>query len=192
MNRNRYRTIFSKRLGTLVPVAESCKANGKGSGTSAERGFDAAQPADASNVPGRLKTGTAWILAGAALWSGAAWAGPLPTGGVVTGGTGTISQNGTTLTVNQSSQSLTANWQSFSIGTGNTVVFNQPNGASVALNRIVGNDASAIYGNLQANGQVFLVNPNGILFAPGSQDTALAKPASATSSRSRSPKTPAG
>ena len=172
MNRNRYRTIFSKRLGTLVPVAESCKANGKGAGTSAERGFDAAQPADASNVPGRLKTGTAWILAGAALWSGAAWAGPLPTGGVVTGGTGTISQNGTTLTVNQSSQSLTANWQSFSIGAGNTVVFNQPNGASVALNRIVGNDASAIYGNLQANGQVFLVNPNGILFAPGSQVSA--------------------
>ena len=161
MNRNRYRTIFSKRLGMLVPVAESSRANGKGSGTATERAFEAESNLSAA--------GHALLLAGAAFCGCAAWASPLPTGGVITAGQGTINQNGTTLTVNQSSQSMSTNWQSFDIGAGNTVVFHQPNSSSVALNRIVGNEASSIFGKLQANGQVFLVNPNGILFAPGSQ-----------------------
>jgi len=164
LNRNRYRTIFSKRLGMLVPVAESRNANGKGSGAATEGGPDAVPPA-----PGRLKGGSVLLLAGAALCHGAAWAGQLPAGAVITGGTGTVQQNGSTLTVNQSSQFLSANWQSFTIGANNTVVFNQPGSSSVALNRITGNEASSIYGKLQANGQVFLINPNGILFAPGSQ-----------------------
>ncbi len=59
------------------------------------------------------------------------------------------------------------NWQSFNILQGQTVQFVQPNSSSVALNRIVGSDSSSIFGTLSANGQVFLVNPNGILFAPG-------------------------
>ncbi len=94
---------------------------------------------------------------------------PLPTGGEVVSGAGTISQNGTTLTVNQSSQSLAANWQSFDIDAGHSVVFNQPDSSSVALNRVIGPEASSIYGSLSANGKVFLVNPNGVLFAPGAE-----------------------
>ena len=43
------------------------------------------------------------------------------------------------------------------------------NSSAIALNRIVGSDPSQIYGHLNANGQVFLLNPNGVLFAPGSQ-----------------------
>lgn len=93
----------------------------------------------------------------------------LPTGGAVTAGSAGIVTGANTLTVNQSSQNVAINWTSFSIDAGNSVVFVQPNADSVALNRVVGPDASAIYGNLSSNGQVFLVNPNGILFAPGSQ-----------------------
>ena len=93
----------------------------------------------------------------------------LPTGGSIVGGTGSISQSGNTLTVTQTSAKLATNWQSFSIGAGNTVNFVQPSSSSVALNRVLGNDVSVIQGAINANGQVFLINPNGVLFTPTSQ-----------------------
>ncbi|MCJ9733970.1 filamentous hemagglutinin N-terminal domain-containing protein, partial [Bradyrhizobium sp. PRIMUS42] len=86
----------------------------------------------------------------------------LPTGGQVVSGQATISQSGNAMTINQSSDRMIANWQSFSIGAGNSVTFNQPGASSVALNRVVGQDPSKILGSLSANGQVFLINPNGI------------------------------
>lgn len=92
-----------------------------------------------------------------------------PTGGTVTTGSGTISSSGTTTTITQTTDKLGINWQSFSIGSGETVNFIQPGASSIALNRVIGNDASAIYGTLTANGKVFLINPNGILFAPGAK-----------------------
>ncbi|WP_338467644.1 YDG domain-containing protein [Novosphingobium sp. ZN18A2] len=94
---------------------------------------------------------------------------PLPTGANVVSGQATVNQTGGTLTVDQASQNAIINWQSFNIGSDNTVIFNQPNITSVALNRVLGSDPSAIFGHLNANGQVFLVNPNGVYFAPGAQ-----------------------
>ncbi|WP_425056015.1 MBG domain-containing protein [Pseudomonas abyssi] len=91
----------------------------------------------------------------------------LPTGGNIVGGSGSISQNGNSLNVQQNSDKLITNWDSFDIGAGHTVNFYQPGSNSVALNRVIGEDASAIYGNLNANGKVFLVNPNGVLFGQG-------------------------
>ncbi|MGH1451360.1 MAG: beta strand repeat-containing protein [Pseudomonadaceae bacterium] len=91
----------------------------------------------------------------------------LPTGGNIVGGSGSISQDGNSLNVQQNSDKLITNWDSFDIGAGNTVNFYQPGSNSVALNRVIGEDASAIYGNLNANGKVFLVNPNGVLFGQG-------------------------
>ncbi|MDH6232250.1 filamentous hemagglutinin family protein [Mesorhizobium soli] len=87
----------------------------------------------------------------------------LPTGGQIVSGSGTITTNGNAMTINQSTDRMIANWQSFSIGAGNSVTFNQPGASSVALNRVVGQDPSQILGSLTANGQVFLVNPNGIV-----------------------------
>lgn len=97
--------------------------------------------------------------------SGTAFA--LPQNGSVTTGSGNISQNGNTMNVTQNTAKMGVNWQSFNIAKNETVNFHQPNASSVALNRVVGNDASAIYGALNANGQVFLINPNGVTFAPG-------------------------
>jgi filamentous hemagglutinin family protein len=93
----------------------------------------------------------------------------LPTGGSVTAGQGAIFSSGPAMTVTQATDRLAIDWRSFSIGTQNRVHFAQPSTSSVVLNRVLGADASTIQGTLTANGQVFLVNPNGVLFAPGSQ-----------------------
>lgn len=98
-----------------------------------------------------------------------AHAGELPGGGQVVAGTGTIETNGDAMTIHQSTDRMIANWQSFSVGAGNSVTFNQPNAGSVALNRVIGDSASQILGNLTANGQIFLVNPNGVLFGQNAQ-----------------------
>jgi len=89
----------------------------------------------------------------------------LPTGEQLVAGSATVSRpSASSLIVDQTSSKAILDWQSFSIGAGAAVRFNQPAASSVALNRVLGNDVSAIHGQLSANGQVFLVNPNGILF----------------------------
>ena len=89
-----------------------------------------------------------------------------PSGGEVNIGTGTISQNGKTVTIMQTTNKLGINWQNFNIASDEKVIFVQPGLSSIALNRIVGSQASTIAGQLIANGKVFLINPNGILFSP--------------------------
>jgi len=93
----------------------------------------------------------------------------LPMGGTVSAGAAGISSTNTSLTVNQSSQNAVINWQSFGIAQGESVTFQQPDSSSVALNRVLGADPSAILGSLSANGKIFLVNPNGVLFGKGAQ-----------------------
>ncbi|MBP1764290.1 MAG: hxuA 1 [Firmicutes bacterium] len=73
------------------------------------------------------------------------------------------------MTITQSTDTFGINWQSFNIGAKETVIFLQPSATSIALNRVIGKTSSNIYGQLIANGKVFLVNPNGILFAPTAQ-----------------------
>ena len=77
-------------------------------------------------------------------------------------GAASIGQSGANMTVNQTSSRAIVNWGSFSIGQGNGVTFNQPSASSAILNRVTGSTTSTIAGQLQANGQVYLVNPNGI------------------------------
>jgi len=94
-----------------------------------------------------------------------AWA--LPTGNQLVAGAATVSSpTPTSLAITQTSGKAIINWQSFNIGAAEQVRFIQPGASSVALNRVLGADPSAIYGQLSANGQVYLVNPNGILFGP--------------------------
>lgn len=87
-----------------------------------------------------------------------------PSGGVVTSGSAAITQNGAITNINQSTQKASINWSTFSIGSSETVNFNQPNTSSITLNRIVGNEKSVIDGTLNANGQVWILNSNGVLF----------------------------
>ncbi|MDZ4253377.1 MAG: filamentous hemagglutinin N-terminal domain-containing protein [Sulfuritalea sp.] len=93
----------------------------------------------------------------------------LPTGGQVVAGQASIQQAGAAMTIRQATDQAILNWQTFNIGASASVNFIQPGASSVALNRVLGTDPSAIYGQLTANGQVFLVNPSGVLFGPGAR-----------------------
>ncbi len=92
-----------------------------------------------------------------------------PSGGQLSGGSGSIERSGATTTVLQTSGKLAIDWRGFDVGAAETVRFVQPNSGSVVLNRVLGGDASVILGRIEANGQVFLINPNGILFGRGAQ-----------------------
>jgi filamentous hemagglutinin family protein len=87
----------------------------------------------------------------------------------VVGGAATIQgQGGPSVIINQSTPSAIINWRTFNIGTGENVRFNQPSSSSVALNRVTGGlGPSEILGTLTANGRVFIINRDGILFGPG-------------------------
>ena len=109
------------------------------------------------------------LLTTAALLAlGAAPAAGGPAGGTVVGGSATIQgQGGPAVTVNQSSGSAIINWNTFNIGVNESVRFNQPGTSSVVLNRVTGGlGPSEILGTLTANGRVFVINRDGILFGP--------------------------
>lgn len=92
----------------------------------------------------------------------------LPEGASVSAGDVTITGAGSSsLTVVQTSNKASINWQSFNIGASESVRFLQPDASSVALNRVLGSDPSRIFGSLSSNGQIFLINPNGVLFGSG-------------------------
>src|SRR6056300_227015 len=93
----------------------------------------------------------------------------LPTDPNVTHGTAEISQGGNQLTIDQQTDKLITNWSSFNIGSDAKVQFNQPSSNSSALNHVNSADPSYIYGSLEANGKVILINPNGVIFSKGSR-----------------------
>ncbi|MGV3627791.1 MAG: filamentous hemagglutinin N-terminal domain-containing protein [Betaproteobacteria bacterium] len=110
---------------------------------------------------------TAVALAVATCFSGSiALANPVnPT---VVNGTATFAAAGNILNITNSHNAI-INWGSFSIGVNELTRFIQPSALSAVLNRVTGQDPSAILGALQSNGRVFLLNPNGIVFGAGAQ-----------------------
>lgn len=73
------------------------------------------------------------------------------------------------LIIQQLTQRGIIDWRSFNIAADEWVEFQQPGANSVTLNRIIGGDPTEILGRLTANGNIMIVNPNGILFGAGSQ-----------------------
>ena len=155
MNRS-YRSLWNDSTGTFVAVSENASSAGKKTSS----GADAAG----------IGTGFALqALAVSVMLTFGANALAQPTGGVVASGVANISSAAGSTTINQTTQNAIINWQSFNIAAGQSVQFVQPGKSSVVLNRVLGADPSNILGSLSANGQVFLVNPNGILFGKGAQ-----------------------
>ena len=89
----------------------------------------------------------------------------MPTGGQIQSGQGAIAQNGKTMTVTQQSGKMAVDWTQFNIAKDEAVKFAQPGRDAVALNRITGGQKSVIDGALSANGNLLLVNPNGVVFS---------------------------
>ncbi len=116
----------------------------------------------------QLKSAFAAWAAGLYIIGTGATAYALPEGGQVAAGQAAITTAGSTMTIAQQTAQAIINWQNFGIGSGEAVHINQPNSQAILLNRVVGSNPSEIFGQLTANGQVILVNPNGVFFRPGS------------------------
>ena len=89
-----------------------------------------------------------------------------PSGESIINGDVSISRDGASTTIDQSSNKAIINWKEFSINEKETTNFIQPSSASSTLNRVVGDNISQIFGTLNANGKVFLLNEKGILIGP--------------------------
>ncbi len=149
-----YRSIWNDTTGTFVAASENAKSTGK-------------KTSSGSHSTGLGARFSLQTLALCVALSFGATSYALPTGGVVAAGSASINTGVAGTTINQSTQNAAINWQSFNIAAGESVRFNQPSSSSVTLNQVLGADPSGIFGSLTANGKVFLVNPNGILFGQG-------------------------
>ncbi len=171
MNAQCFKTIFSKRLGCLVAVGEHAASQGKGQGQGQRQG-----------APCMAWGGFVGVLAASFAAVSLAWAQPaataLPTGAAVAQGAVGISTSGAAMTMQQTTAKAVVNWQSFDIGSGARVNIQQPGADSVMLNRVTGPNPSQIFGQLSANGQVVLANPNGVLFGRDGSVTATSFTAS--------------
>jgi len=144
-----YRLIWSHRSHCFIAVGEHARRCGK-----SVRGAGLVIAA---------------ALAAAILPTSCAIAGPA--GGVIINGIAGDSitrPNATTTVINQASSRLAINWTTFSSAEGEMIQFKQPNASAIVLNRVTSRIPSELLGNLKADGQVFVINPNGVLFGPKS------------------------
>ena len=144
-----YRIIWSVAANTYIAVAETAGSRGKRS------------------LGKRMRALRALALAASLITGANALANP--TGGAVSAGQGSIVSSGTVTTINQATPKMAINWQGFNIAAGETVNFVQPGSSAVALNRVLGTDGSQLLGRMNANGQVYILNPNGVLFGKDAQ-----------------------
>lgn len=96
----------------------------------------------------------------------------MPTGGKVVDGTVTgILDNGTVAngTINVNSNAL-IDWTAFNIAKGETLNFKFGQDYLNVINHVTGSEMSQLLGTLNAkNGNVYLINPNGILVGGGAR-----------------------
>jgi filamentous hemagglutinin family protein len=87
-----------------------------------------------------------------------------PTGEKVVFGEAVVDRVGDdVMNVVQTSSQAIIEWDSFSIAEGQRAHFIQPDANSSVLNRVTGSNLTEIYGKMEGNGQIFLVNPYGVL-----------------------------
>ena len=146
-----YRLIWNPLRQAWMAVAETARGRGKQSGV------------------GSGLAGAVMGAAGIGVMLLGAPAHAAPQGGQVTAGSASVSQSGATTTIQQTSPNVSLSWQRFNVGAAETVNFVQPSAAAIAVNRIHDTQGSQILGRINANGQVWLINPNGVLFGRDAQ-----------------------
>lgn len=94
-----------------------------------------------------------------------------PAGAQVIHGQASLQQQGNSLLVTTQngpgSRHSAIDWQSFSVPGGSLTHFRQPDAGSTSINRVLGNNPSAIFGTLSSNGRLVVVNPSGIAVGAG-------------------------
>ena len=168
-----YRLVWNAALNIWVAVAENAKGRGKG-GSSRSRVNVASNSVGGTGLASAGLAALSLLGACALLITAPAQAIVIlaqasSTGGQVVAGSGTISQSANATTITQASSRLALDWNTFSTRANESITFVQPNAQAIALNRITGTSPSSLLGSLTANGQVFVLNPNGVLFGAGSQ-----------------------
>ncbi|AYQ29890.1 MULTISPECIES: filamentous hemagglutinin N-terminal domain-containing protein [unclassified Polaromonas] len=143
-----YRLVWNAAASLWVAVAENARGGGRAG----------------AGVAGAFILNAALLMVGAPQ----AWAADAANASV-SAGAASIATAGNTTTINQSSQRVAIDWTSLSTAANEALIFTQPNAQAIALNRITGSSPSELLGSLTANGQVFILNPNGVLFGGGSQ-----------------------
>ena len=161
-----YRLVFNVANQVWQAVAETAKSHTKSCRKS--------KSCRITKLSRKTKSGKAAAVVMLSVLSlNVAWADPapnaLPTGGQVVAGQSAIAQNGNVLNIQQTTQKSIINWNTYNIGANATVNYVQPNASAISLNRVLSADPSSIFGHLNANGQVWLINPNGVLFGQGAQ-----------------------
>lgn len=121
--------------------------------------------------PGGADRLRATLLVGSSLGTALALLPPVPAranpaGGTVVAGAAGIAGAGRVLTITQSSNRAIIDWHGFSIGAGETTRFNLPAASAAILNRVTGGNPSVLLGKLSSNGQVYLINPSGVVIGP--------------------------
>lgn len=146
-----YRLVWNAALSVWVAVAENSRGCGKGGSSRTRAGFVSVM-----------------VLAVCSLFAAQAYAADAANAAVVAGA-GNVATTGNVTTITQTTQRLAIDWTSLSTRSNELIDFRQPNASAIALNRITGTSPSELLGSLTANGQVFILNPNGVLFGAGSQ-----------------------
>ncbi|MET3120424.1 filamentous hemagglutinin family protein [Oxalobacteraceae bacterium GrIS 2.11] len=149
-----YRLVWSQVTNSWVAVAETAK--GKGKGKSQRRKLIAtalALAAISGAIPAAMAVNVAANL-------------PVLNPTIKGSGSVVVTSGAVGMTITQATQNALLNWNSFNVGEHNFVNFVQPNASSVTVNNILDNNPSTILGSVHANGSIFLINPNGMVFGP--------------------------
>ncbi|HHF1522027.1 TPA: filamentous hemagglutinin N-terminal domain-containing protein, partial [Haemophilus influenzae] len=150
-----YRLKFSKRLNALVAVSELAR----GCDHSTEKGSE--KPARMKVRHLALKPLSAILLSlGVTSIPQSVLASGLQ-GMDVVHGTATMQVDGNKTIIRNSVDAI-INWKQFNIDQNEMVQFLQENNNSAVFNRVTSNQISQLKGILDSNGQVFLINPNGV------------------------------
>ncbi len=161
MNKNIYRLIFSKRLGMLVPASEVVRARGCKSSGRRMRSLRRAMGALLGVAVAHALPAVAEQPAGLVRHETRAW---------VNANIDAARTSANQMTVRQTASKAVLNWQQLNLNRGQTLNFDQGGNRSwAALNRIYDASPSVISGNVNADGHVYFVNQNGIIFGNGAQ-----------------------
>ena len=158
-----YRVVYNAATNTYQAVPENSTGKHK---TASEKSSCAVSDVSEKGAFFSLKPIALCAMA-MGLSSTGAWA--APTGGHISAGDASIAQHGKITNIQQNSQKAAINWQTFGIKADETVNFKQPNAQAVILNRVIGNEKSVIDGAMNANGKVFISNPNGMIIGKNAQ-----------------------